>query len=258
MRRLFTLTAIVVVFLIASGLFASGIAVAAPFSFGDGGVALQGVLNGITLSPVAGSSSVNVLTDGIPDPHDSYWAITATGGSVSTMIIEVAGFANTNCFGVYDMANPSNTVQLFTGPDSAGAQVTLSISGSGDVYINHSDTGIDFSGNHFGFYLYVPTTRNTWYSDTSLNSDNIDHMVAYQGKDIDEVQLSPWPPGLWTDNEYVLAFEDLDAGSTVLSDYADMVVMVESVMPTPEPTTLLLLGIGMLGLTFTTRRKALT
>ena len=77
-------------------------------------------------------------------------------------------------------------------------------------------------------------------------------MYAYQGTG-DTVEISPWDPGDWTDNEYVLAFEDLVAtwtnqdGSQGTSDwdYTDFVVMVESVNPVPVPGAVLL---GILGL----------
>lgn len=234
-------------------LFIPNIMMAAPFSFGDGGHTLQGVFNNITTSPVAGNSSINVLTDSISDNLDSYWSITGTGGSVSTMIIEIAGYAPYNSFGIYDIANPFNKMQLFAGTDSAGDQVTLSITHLGDVYLNHMDTGIDFSGNNFGFYLDVSLTQNIWYSDTSLNADAVDHMIAYQGKNIDEIQILPWAAGMWTSSEYALAFEDLFGGGD--RDYADMVVMVESIMPSPEPGTLLLLGFGLMGVGLTVRKK---
>lgn len=82
--------------------------------FGDGGTALQGVLDGITNATPAnpsGNSSVNVVTDQFSP--DQTWAITGSGGSISTLIIELAGFANGNSFGVYDLANPANSVQIF-------------------------------------------------------------------------------------------------------------------------------------------------
>jgi len=211
--------------------------------FGDGGTALQGVLDGIT---VGGPSSTNVVTDQFSP--DQTWAITGSGGSISTMIIELAGFAGSNSFGVYDSANPLNSVEIFSGPQGAGSQASLAILADGSVIVNFVDTGIDFaSGNAFGFYLNVAATGQRWYSDTALNTDGLDHMAAYQGNNVDTIQIPPFSAGLWTSNEYILAWEDLDASVSDL-DYTDFVVIVESVRPIPEPGILALLGLGLLGL----------
>jgi hypothetical protein len=218
--------------------------------FGDGGAALQGVLNNITTAPVAGTSSVDVKTDMLG--FDKFWAISGTGGSVSTLIIELAGFANDNTFGIYDVAAPTNRVQVFGGTAGTGAQATVSIDDTGLVYINHVSTGtILGSKNFFGFYLDTTVNQGSgaiWHSDTSLNSDGVDHLLAYQGTNTDTVKIGSWSPGLWTDNEYILAWEDLRGGGD--RDYTDFVVMVESVSPVPVPGAVLLgfLGLGYAGM----------
>ena len=226
---------------------------------GDGaGTSLQDVFNALTIAPTAGLSSINVNSDQLSDFMDSYWSISATGGSVATIVVELAGFRNTNGFGIYDAADPNSKVWLFGGAATVGSQSLISIMSDGSVWRNFSDTGINFSGNNFGYFLNSTAGGpggGVFYSDTSLNTDGIDHMVAFQGKGIDTIQIANLAPGLWTTNEYALAWEDLKGGGD--GDYQDFVVMVESVVPTavPVPAAALLFGSGLLGLMGIARRK---
>lgn len=232
---------------IAVVLFFSGSAIATPV-FEDGGAGLQGVLDDITTAPVAGNSSIDVTTDYLD--YDERWDITASGGSVTTMVIELAGFKHDNTFGVYD---GTEYVEIFAGIEGAGTLKTLAITSLGDVYINSVDSGQNFTSESFGYYLETPE-GNIWHSEVSRNSDGNDHMLAYQGTGVDTVEIFPWSPGTWSDNEFILAFEDktyTDLGA----DFDDMVVMVESVEPVPEPTTLILFGSGLLGLCAYARKR---
>jgi hypothetical protein len=243
MKAKLFLVSITVLFLIATN------AMALPFGDDPAGSSLQKVLDDITIGPNPGVSSVDVTTDEITEGLDKHWTITATGASSSTMIIELAAFENENSFGVYDLADTSKLVELFAGSSSAGDQAFLSIKADGSVWVNNIDTDIDFASGWFGWYLDATDNgQSIWYSDTALNSDGMDHMGAYQGTDTDTVQLPGLDPGLWTDNEFVLAFEDLDKSVTD-GDFTDMVVMVESVMvPVPGAVLLGILGLGIVGL----------
>jgi len=210
--------------------------------FSDGGAALQDMLDAVTISPAAGSS-IDVINDAIDDGYDSYWSVSASGSSIQTLVIELAAVQRSgNTFGIFEMGNPGNQIPLFDGSEMYGSKV-VTLLDDFTVLVNFTPSGSSFSANGFGYYLETAAS-GTWYSDTVLNSDGWDHMMAYQGNDSDIVDLSGFAGGLFQSNEYILAFEDQPIGVANLSNYDDFVVLVESVTPIPEPATFVILGLG--------------
>ncbi|MEM8685002.1 MAG: DUF4114 domain-containing protein [Pseudomonadota bacterium] len=187
--------------------------------------------------------------------NDAIWNITAPGASTATLLFELAGFRNANTFGIYDIFDPSNTLQIFSGSDSAGAfEVTTTGPGNSFQTVIPGG-GVDsatFATSNFGFYLSGP--GGMFYSQSSLNAGNADQMIAFQGQGDIYVDATGFSPGLFTAGQFILAWEDLPFGNTD-SDYNDFVVLVSNVTPVPAPAALGLLGLALFGLGIGRRRR---
>lgn len=216
------------------------------FGPGSGEKSLQTILNDITVvtaSNPSGNSSVNTLTDAVREDYDSYWEMTASSGSIATFIIEITANSASLAFGLYDPTNIAEKAMIFAGGDTAGKTAKVEIRAGGWVYVENVLTPVQLSSNLFGFYL--GGNVGPWYSDSSLNPNGSDQMLAYQGPNDDYVLLpGAGFAGEWTDNEFVLAWEDVLFASGD-GDYNDLVLMIESVKPVPVPAAVLLGMIGM-------------
>lgn len=185
------------------------------------------------------------------------------------IIIEVAGNAGDNTFGIYDSGTPATKIPLFSGSDSnTSSPVTLS--SNGNVFTVGGSTYTFTDNGHFGFYLDSPD--GTFYSQASLNNGN-DHQVAFQGNGTDQLNLNWYDNSsgcyqtsfssssgcyqTWDSNTYLFGWEDKPA-SDWDQDYNDFVVAVgpSSNFAVPEPPTIAILGFGLLLLGFAVNRRS--
>jgi len=204
---------------------------------------LQVLLDDLTLS-----GGVDTLAD-----QSKAAIFTNVGGeSVASFLLEVAGYADGNRFGIYEYGDTSNRAQIFGGADTPADQVLVSFLG-GDVFVNGGLAAADF-GSEFGFYIETKVGE-LFYSEDDQNRDGA-QAVIYEGSAADPTVLEVGTRGnrkqveLGVD-DVLVAFEDLRLRGSD-HDYQDLVVLVSDVRAagpayaTPEPKAALFFGIGMM------------
>src|SRR5262249_14632917 len=142
-----------------------------------------------------GGGVVNAIQDCVPDGSDTAWTTLGTVGEID-IIIELAGNANTNEFGIYNLGNPGERITVFEGNDGAGAEATVRLRNTVNgwqVRVQELNNPSDPNDQHdsdwdrmlvsttaFGFYL-ATASGDIFFSNSLLNDDGQDHLFTYQG-----------------------------------------------------------------------------
>lgn len=230
----------------------------------------QNTFNSSSLSTILGPTSGGGINSGITNvvtqqSNVALWSAASplTNQSSVTLIIELAGLAGTNKFGIYDANNQNNLLEIFQGNDKGnatlkeGARITFTPSGNGyDVTIaeiSGGDGGNEggartgfISSSNFGFYLdsTAGTNGGLFYTEDDKNTNGDAHALVYGGTGStlsltgSEINSSPtFEQG----KDWILAWEDVKYGPSD-KDFNDMVLFVDNVGAVPEPLTML--GVG--------------
>lgn len=116
--------------------------------------------------------------------------------------------------------------------------------GSGRTTIlNEGDTGWKTINPGTDPFVFMLSTNqgNEWFSDNSLNADGLDHLLAFQKND--------------GSDRYIFFWDDQNGGGD--RDFNDFVARVNFVSPSqvPEPGTFALMGLALVGLGVSRRKK---
>ncbi len=211
-----------------------------------------------------GSGAPNAVTACVPDGADAAWSTVGSVGAID-IVLELAGNAQSNTFGLYDLSDPSRRLTIFEGNDGVSAEATVRLrqmaNGTWRASVLEFNNPDDPSGwmhlgglttSAFGFYLGT-ATQGTFLSQTGRNTDGVDHMYAYGGNGAQFVG-GPLNGELFAQQDFILAWEDLFGGGD--RDYQDFVVVVQDIRPVPLPPAVWLLASSLIGLAGVARRRS--
>lgn len=212
-----------------------------------------------SLESLLAKIGIDPLSAGLAEGRDAIWR--QNEKATATLAFEFSTNARQNSFGIYDINDPTRRIELFSGHDRANSSARI-------WFVPDTDGGYSvrvrggtsrepevFPGTQFGFYLSnSKRDGQTYFSDTRLNGDGLDHLQAYFHEGAGSPNKHKKRSGSFGPG-YILAWEDAFGGGD--RDYQDMIVAIHSVTPVPLPPALgmALAGLAVFGLTGWRRRR---
>ncbi|MFE8070270.1 PEP-CTERM sorting domain-containing protein [Marinobacteraceae bacterium S3BR75-40.1] len=156
-----------------------------------------------------------------------------------TLLLKAADTESQDGFGIYGK-DSKDMLEVFNGEHAALTGTTVAFDLSAGTATNQTTGTTADIGSMFGFYL--EKGDKTIYSDPDMNEDG-DQALIYDTTGTSQ-------EGLFG-SDLVVAMEGGDN-----ADYNDFVAGVTDVSAVPEPSTLALFGLGLVGAGVAQRRKA--